>query len=124
MLIFHVIWAVNTAVYTVIGEIKWRKNNNAVAVKSKLYSLSYTVDFFYLFGDITSKQYRCLSMIEPSAFVACCGFFRTCFFKYTVYQLDIALIFFSVFECFTDFGIVDEFLCFEGFGIVYSHNHF
>ena len=52
------------------------------------------------------------------------SFSELCFFKNAVDKLGVMLVLFGIYQRFFDFLVVDEFLCFQRFGIVIIHIYF
>ena len=62
MLVFNVVWAVNTAVYAIVGKIKRGKKHNAVAVVVLFYTFGKCKNFCLNLWIVTSQQNRSFTM--------------------------------------------------------------
>ena len=117
-----VIGTVDAAVDTVVGQVEGGEEDNAVAIEGVLDLRRQLVHLLYLFRNVASQQDRGFPMGQAGAEGAVVGLLRTSLFQQLVNERHIVLVLFCVADGVQNFLVVDEFFCFERFGIVDSHN--
>ena len=121
LLVLQVVGAVDTAVDAVVGEVQGGEHDDAVAVEGQLDLLGDLVDLLDLLGNIAGQQDGRLAVGESRADVARLGLLGSGLIQNGVDELHVALVGLGPGQCLADLAVVDEFLCFERFGVVVCH---
>ena len=117
-----VIGTVDAAVDTVVGQVEGGEEDDAVAVEGVLDLRRQLVHLLHLFRDVAGQQDGSLPMSQAGTEGAVVGLFGACLFQQRVDEGHVVLVLFCVADGVQNFLVVDEFFCFERFGIVDSHN--
>ena len=112
MFVFQMVWAVQAAVDAIVGQIQRCEHDDAVAVKGKLDLLCNFIHFLDFFRNVTGQKHGGFPMRQSFTVNAVSGFFRTCFLKQGIDELNIVLVFLGVAQCVEDFLVVDKLFCF------------
>ena len=107
---------VQAAVDAVVGQVQGGEDHNAVAVEVLLDLLGQGIQFLDLLRDLAGQQHRGFPVGEPLALPG--------FVQDLVDQLHIVLVLVGVCQGVQDLLVVDEFLSFEGFGVVHRVSSF
>ena len=102
VLVLHMVWTVQTAVYAVIGQIERGKQHNTVPVKILFYLLRKIIDFLYLSFILAGKQNACIAMTQTFALFGLLYYF--------INKSKIVLMFFGILHSLPDLFVIDEFL--------------